>query len=317
MKKVVSDWNWADLSPECIRRMPCTYDAVRAWFVDPKRHGNHVASGTQARPSDDQMSSFIISYRGVDIIILHSNGGVELGDPPRSSAAMARVNRCLLMYNFDSQIWNGFMTFRGGKGSAREEAIRKLDFYNTHGRPEEDPEPTIFSVARSFDFIMPARKGLRSDFVPSDAEYVVHVGCRLGNPRAAEMLAMLLRERGEMVMAAAVLENRGRMFECRGRMKAMQSLFDIYWRPSDGGEWLFDLATRKLVRPLMLTELMIVRRDPNFGLPETVTMPDGITYGVAVGADHVGREKARPITIRNSRSSRRSETRMCMMGVET
>jgi hypothetical protein len=294
-------WDWGEslgYLPNALRKIPLTFDAIDYFFqsrggladVSIARHMTaSVVIDTDAR---------IVTYRGDHIVTLNRDDSVVLGDPPRTRAAFDRINAFLHTFNLDCHIEHGLMYFYGRTSPREASAARNHE-------PLDAP-PTIFSIARQYSFVMPARTGMRSDFLPLDAEQLLHVGCRLGYREPADMLAMSLRERGETVMAEAVLENKGRAFGCRGMRNLMQELFDVVWRTSDGGEWLVDLQTGKLVRPLMALEVGMMRiRTANAAVPATTTMPDGVTYGVTIGTEHVARDKNYPrrVELKTSKTS--------------
>lgn len=159
-------------------------------------------------------------------------------------------------------------------------------------------------------FVIPAERGLRTDFKPTARDVYLSLGCRIGDVEAADKLAASLSARGYKRMAEVVRQYRGRRFYCKGQIRHLQTLYagteayvektvryseipnpdydsscewdtptlskreDVVTLPE---AWLFDPATGEPVRMLTTRDVCFYGVDPKAKL---ITL-DGRTYEVA------------------------------------
>lgn len=259
-------------------RGPTSYSAISAKLGEKPEV--KIANNTTARRDTD--GSIVIRLHWTDIVRLHASGAVEIEGIYDSQLTMTRYKA--FFAGFRVGIWRDsvkkglvFGTWNDHNGDYPSDAAKRAEMMASNP----------ISVARLYGWLVPAGEGMRTDFEPTDAERVLHIGARIGNVDAAKALAAMLAARGEHAMAHATRRNTGEKYGTHGRFHEMRTYFEAMTEVAhESGAWL--KLGKELVRPLTVYEVLCLGIDPN-GNDATV---DGVTYDIVDGATWVAYQKS-------------------------
>jgi len=181
----------------------------------------------------------------------------------------------------------------------------------------------------SFEFVIPAKRGIATGFKPTTVDVYLCAGARLGDEQASDTLAASLETRGWHRMAEVIREYRGKRFCGKGRVKDLKAFYlslkaDSYSTdeqrapgpevkgeygesefPSladqgqSSGLWLANVVTGDLERPLSMYDVFI----EGARLTGRVVL-DGTLYEVVDGATYHTKVRSTPRLIQCAMSER-------------
>jgi len=292
---------------------PKTYAELQAWHDKPRRKSNVIFSNNTTAERRESDGSFLVTLHYTDIVRVYPSGAVELTGlynsqltKTRYSAFFGHTHTHVYSEKIDGTHKLVFSVYTHrlyweAREAAQAKAAKDGRELNQAEFDAELFETNPSLALKRFNWVVPASPGMRSDFEPTDAERILHLGARIGDADAARRLADMLSARGEHHMAHVTRSYAGVRYGHRGWFAELKQAFnDFYSSPSGTGAWIkkpgLDRSGRpnRLIRPLTRGEVEILGVDPN-GADVTI---DGVTYDIVDGATWTHFEKSAEYVLR-------------------
>lgn len=187
-----------------------THDGLVAWHESPRRRSNLVANNTSAARDAD--GGFTICLHWTNIARVLPGNVVEIDGSYDSMLTRSRVNALLDTNGGRCRLW-----------SDRETGYGVFAFTD---RWIDMIEPRSGKTWKDrFCFMIPAKRGASSAFVPTVVDVYLCAGARLGDVQACDALTASLDARGFDRMADVFRSYRGKRWGSAGQIKALKAFY--------------------------------------------------------------------------------------------